>query len=132
MSLAIVMVGGCADFPSLGPAWDTVTVPPARVYTQEGAQSTFTGVIARNYPSGEKYCEFRYVNGQLNGPATILYPNGQVWWTMLYKDGFREGRWGIYRENGLQATEIIFRKGAKVSMTQWDEDGELVAAERFR
>ena len=132
MSLTIFMAGGCADFPSLGPDRDTVTVPPAGVYTQEGAQSTFTGVIARNYPSGEKYCEFRYTNGQLNGPATILYPNGQVWWTMLYKDGLREGRWEIYRKNGLQATEIIFRKGKKVSMAQWDEDGELVAAERFR
>ncbi|MBO34632.1 MAG: hypothetical protein CMO64_00345 [Verrucomicrobiales bacterium] len=132
VSLVIFMTGGCSGLPTLGPEKNFVNVPPANVYTQEGASKTFTGVITRNYPSGEKYCEFRYVNGLLSGPSMIFYPTGGKWWTMLYKDGVKEGRWEIFRENGYRATEIIFRNGEKVSMAQWNEDGDLVVAERFR
>tara|TARA_Y100001970_G_scaffold154621_1_gene189474 strand:- start:293 stop:733 length:441 start_codon:yes stop_codon:yes gene_type:complete len=60
------------------------------------------------------YIGHRNRDGHIHGDFTKYYKNGNLEVFGQLENGFREGDWDVYNENGDLIREIIYRKGEPV------------------
>ncbi len=102
-----------------------------------GSDTPFTGTLRNIYPNGQTSWEGSYVDGELNGPTTGWYENGQKKSSRFYmqeaspggqriRGGWKPaGTWTTWYENGQKKSEQRWVNGTiDGSHTTWHENGE--------
>ncbi len=67
-------------------------------YYFDGAK--FTGIAYENHANGKVKSEWTLIEGVLNGPSSSLYSDGNVGENIYWKDGFQDGPYEKYYDNG--------------------------------
>jgi general secretion pathway protein G len=95
-------------------------------YVPEGYQRTW-------YKNGKLQSESYYIQGVLNGPATMWYENGQKQLEYLIVGGKPEGAAQFWYENGNLVGRGMLRGGERDGVwTLWDEEGHQVEEMDYR
>jgi len=85
------------------------------------------------WPSGKKYSEVRYRNGEREGLATSWHKNGQKQYEGYYKNGEPDGLWTAWDENGQKREERHFKNGKKHGLwTAWHENGQKSSETHYK
>jgi antitoxin component YwqK of YwqJK toxin-antitoxin module len=75
------------------------------------------------YLGGEKFQESSYVDGELDGPETRKWPNGEKC-VDHYARGMREGLFTCFHANGRKSSESRWHENKQIGETQrWDAQG---------
>jgi peroxiredoxin len=86
-------------------------------YTKKGNVYIFNS----QWLSGEKYMDGAYEDLWLSKPIgvfTFYYKNGRKEFEGQYKEGYKEGAWNYYDENGKLTKTVFWDKGVEVSPSQ--------------
>ncbi|HET6253410.1 MAG TPA: hypothetical protein VFE32_05025 [Puia sp.] len=70
---------------------------------------------------------FNYVKGNLQDPAYIYYPNGQVKEHGDYQNNDRSGQWDYYYDNGQKEKTLQFENGGAYVVDCYTRNGEALA-----
>ena len=99
-----------------------------------GSDTPFTGTTRNVYPDGQTSWEGSYVDGELNGPTTEWYENGQKKSSRFYtqegatvRGGWKPaGTWTTWHENGQRKSEKRWVNGTTDGIgTAWHDNGQL-------
>lgn len=63
-----------------------------------------------------------------NGKCTLYHENGNVRESGMVKDGYREGAWKTFFDDGKPMEEGEYRKGEYFVKTHWTQNGDVVAS----
>lgn len=78
-------------------------------------------------PRGEVVLEEGvFERGRRTGPWVRRHGNGVPRELGRYRDGKRHGPWLRWHDNEQKAAELVYRRGAIVSVREWDEWGEAL------
>jgi len=83
------------------------------------------GIHTQYYDSGKIKAEYRYQNGQLNGPAKLYYENGFLGEEAFYKEGRLHGINKKYYTNGLLSERMTYNNGVLADVPFKFEYGDI-------
>ena len=85
------------------------------------------------YPTGKKYWEREYQNGQLHGKEISWYKNGNKEWKVEYQNGLRNGKNTAWYKNGNKEWEKEYQNGELHGKSiGWDENGNKAWEEEYQ
>lgn len=94
---------------------------------------TAQGAFTYFYPDRKKAKEGNYKDGQLNGPATVYYKNGNVFGKQNYEHGMKKGMQTYYYPGGALKLSIEYKDGkANGNYEGWYENGKLKETYTFK
>ena len=96
------------------------------LYYQVNESEPYSGWVKEMYDSGQVRSLLRLKkDGYLDGPWLKWYENGQKWAERTYKDGNLDGPWLKWYENGQKHLEQTYKDGQLDGpFTGWDENGQ--------
>ena len=68
----------------------------------------FTGICKITYKNGALKEEMKFENGILHGPAKSYYPDSTIKRSGSYNQGFMDGKWQYFNEEGRKIMEVHF------------------------
>ena len=83
------------------------------------------GIYKEFFPSGQKFVEGNYLQGEQHGTWTYWYENGQLCREVTYDHGVPNGSWEVFRPDGSLLAERTFNAGRRHGKwVEYAADGE--------
>ena len=106
-------------------------VPSDRIVERNGikyeinSQRPFTGVLTEYHRNGQLSYSVTYKDGEAHGHLERYHKNGQLWLKKSYKDGEGHGLFERYYENGQLELKSNHKDGAEHGLSEtYKENGQ--------
>ncbi len=86
-------------------------------------KALFSGKIIVQYPTGEKFAEYNYIEGKQEGQQTSFYKNGNTKTSIFIENGKYQNDYIIYYDNGNIESVGSYDKGVHRSLITYTQDG---------
>ena len=95
------------------------------VYSEPDDDNNIHSKLYKWHENGQLLGEESYVNGIIHGPAYMYYPDGQVEFKCIYKNGHKFKVW-VWYESGQLCIECTHKDGKPDGLyRRWHTNGQL-------
>jgi hypothetical protein len=86
----------------------------------------FTGQSATFYSNGQQATQIDFVNGKRHGVESRWFEDGTKKFEGRFQDNTLVGVFEEWYQNGQRKSQAVWQGGKRESITEWDENGNLI------